>query len=137
MLLLLVSRTGIAAKVTSPQRQAFANPLSDVTISIIENNALLFGGEAVSGKRLSNVTIFDPVIPPLGDWFAGPPPHHSLFSKLTYPDPNGGFEEDNGLGDITYFAARQPTSPFVWGAGPIFRFPTATEDELGQEINVA
>lgn len=39
-----------------------------------------------------------------------------------------------GLGDIqlSLFASPAAPSKFIWGAGPIFQFPTATADALGQ-----
>jgi len=46
-------------------------------------------------------------------------------------------EHQDGLGDITqsfFFSPKEPTSGgWVWGAGPVFQFPMATDDLLGEE----
>jgi hypothetical protein len=41
---------------------------------------------------------------------------------------------ETGLGDIqlSLFASPAKPSKFIWGLGPIFQFPTATDDALGQ-----
>lgn len=45
--------------------------------------------------------------------------------------------KDSGLGDIVeslFFSPIQPTaSGWIWGAGPVFLFPTATDDALGSD----
>ncbi|MEN6620998.1 MAG: hypothetical protein ABFD50_05580, partial [Smithella sp.] len=58
----------------------------------------------------------------------------SLFS--TIQDPYG---RTTGFGDISYVGLLSPKKPdkvgtgiFVWGVGPTFIFPTASEDLLGQ-----
>jgi hypothetical protein len=45
--------------------------------------------------------------------------------------PGGG--DTFGLGDLQYTAFLSPSkpSPLIWGAGPVFLFPTATDDVLG------
>ncbi len=50
--------------------------------------------------------------------------------SVTYlPSPS----EQLGLGDLqtSYFLTPHDASEWIWGAGPIFEFPTATADELG------
>jgi hypothetical protein len=46
-------------------------------------------------------------------------------------------EDESGLGDITqslFFSPKQPTSNgLIWGAGPVFLIPTATDEALGTE----
>jgi hypothetical protein len=41
---------------------------------------------------------------------------------------------ETGLGDIVFslFASPAKPSKFIWGLGPVFQFPTATDDALGQ-----
>ena len=43
------------------------------------------------------------------------------------------FEDTTGLGDITFFSFLAPPTEgnFKYGAGPVVRFPTATDDDLG------
>ncbi len=120
----------------------FANPLANATLWITENNALVFGGDAVSGNRINNVTIVDPLVPQsVGDtgWSLVHRPILPIWSSLHIPDPPDGFESNKGIGDFTYFAAFSPPATpvgedaaFIWGAGPIARFPTGGSD-LGAE----
>ena len=41
----------------------------------------------------------------------------------------------SGLGNITYQGFLSPAAPgkIIWGAGPVFQFPTATDDKLGTD----
>lgn len=83
----------------------------------------------------SRVTLnIQPVIPiSIGeDW--------NLISRTILPviwqdDVAGPSGEQFGLGDITqsfFFSPKQPTeSGIIWGAGPVFLLPTATDDLLG------
>ena len=45
----------------------------------------------------------------------------------------GGQGRINGLGDMTFtaFFAPKDTGKLIWGAGPVFLLPTATDDALG------
>jgi hypothetical protein len=49
--------------------------------------------------------------------------------------PNGN--DQNGLGDTTqsfFFSPKEPTkSGLIWGVGPVFLIPTATDDTLGSD----
>lgn len=51
------------------------------------------------------------------------------------PGLTQGASSDNGLGDVqfTSFLSPSDSGDFTWGAGPVFRFPTATKDTLGSE----
>jgi len=46
-----------------------------------------------------------------------------------------GDTDQGGLGDTlqSFFLSPKSSKPFVWGAGPVFLFPTATDDVLGAE----
>lgn len=48
-----------------------------------------------------------------------------------------GAKTEEGLGDTTqsfFFSPKQPTAGgWIWGAGPVFLYPSATEDALGGE----
>lgn len=46
-----------------------------------------------------------------------------------------GTTSQGGMGDITQslFLSPKSTEPFIWGAGPVFLIPTATDDSLGSE----
>lgn len=46
-----------------------------------------------------------------------------------------GVSSQGGLGDIlqSLFLSPKSTEPFIWGVGPVFLLPTATDDSLGTE----
>ena len=47
----------------------------------------------------------------------------------------GGADDEFGLGDITqsFFFSPKKAEPFIWGIGPAFLIPTATDSSLGLE----
>lgn len=49
----------------------------------------------------------------------------------------GGAADESGIGDIVqslFFSPKSPTSKgWIWGAGPVFLFPTASDEVLGGE----
>lgn len=55
---------------------------------------------------------------------------------LTWTDDIGGSDE-SGMGDIVqsfFFSPKEPTSSgLIWGVGPVFLLPTATDPSLGSE----
>lgn len=47
-----------------------------------------------------------------------------------------GIDSQFGLGDTTqsfFFSPKEPTSGWIWAVGPVFLWPTATDDMLGSE----
>lgn len=132
--------------------QVLANPLAQATLLIVENDTVTLGGKLSDGSRRANVTVIEPVIPvSLGNtgWSLVNRPILPIAFGADVPVAGGGggptapatepgieFNGKNGLGDFTFFSMLTPTkgdSHFKWGLGPIFRFPTATQDELGQK----
>lgn len=130
--------------------QAIANPLAQATLIIIETNTIILDGDLSDDTEVTNVTILDPLIPVgLGE-FGGR--QWSLVNRPILPfgigadvpvagggsGPTAGrspgitFEDEYGMGDFTFFSLLTPVddSPIKWGVGPIFRFPTATEERL-------
>ena len=92
-------------------------------------------GAADSGER--HVLNIQPVIPfDLNDEW-------NLISRTIIPlvDQDGivpgGAADASGLGDVVqslFFSPKQPTdNGWIWGAGPVFLLPTASDDLLGGE----
>jgi hypothetical protein len=56
-----------------------------------------------------------------------------VYQEDTFP----GAGSQSGLGDVVqsvFFSPKQPTeSGWIWGAGPVFLLPTATDDLLGSD----
>ena len=54
---------------------------------------------------------------------------------VLYQDDLLGTTSQGGLGDVvqSFFFSPKKSEPFIWGAGPVFLLPTATDDSLGSE----
>jgi hypothetical protein len=110
-----------------------SNPVAALISVPFQNNFEFGGGPNDDGFRY--LLNFQPVIPISlnTNW--------NLISRTILPIikqhdlVNNGSQ--SGLGDITqslFFSPKAPTSSgWIWGAGPAFLIPTATEDLLGTE----
>ncbi len=109
-----------------------SNPVAALISVPIQYNRDEYGG-ANDGAEVSRV-IFQPVIPFSlnNDW--------NLITRTIIPladqknFPTAALNE-SGLGDTTaslFFSPKEPTAGgWIWGAGPVFLLPTATQDVLG------
>jgi len=109
--------------------RATQNPVADLISVPIQNNT---GFDYGPLDKTQNVTNIQPVIPfQLNeDW--------NLISRTIAPliyQPKffDGQDSKYGLGDIQQSLFLSPSKPgkFIWGAGPVFTFDTATNDRLG------
>jgi hypothetical protein len=111
------------------------NPVADLASLPFQYNYDHNIGPTESGKK--SVLNIQPVVPfSLNqEW--------NLISRTIVPLidqkdilPNGAADA-SGLGDITqsiFFSPKKPTeSGWIWGAGPVFLLPTATNDNLGSD----
>ena len=107
------------------------NPVSSLISLPFQNNTNFGIG---SNDRTQNVVNVQPVIPVSvsRDWNI----INRIIAPVVYqpdvPQPDGG---TFGLGDINYTAFLAPGQPgkIIWGVGPQFVFPTATDDALGTD----
>ena len=89
----------------------------------------LFRSAVDTHDRTQHLLNIQPVIPvPLGEV--------NLINRLIIPllyQPTGESGGEFGLGDIQYMAFFSPADAgkIIWGVGPIFSLPTATDDILG------
>jgi hypothetical protein len=130
--------------------EEFNNPLTQATLFIVENDYVTANGNITTNDVHANVTIIEPVIPiSLGasGWSMINRPILPIITDAELPvagSAGGGveggsglvFDEKTAIGDFSFFSAFSPekkTGPVIWGAGPMFRFPTATNDALGAE----
>lgn len=58
----------------------------------------------------------------------------TIMPIINQPSPAPGIDSEFGLGDIQFTSFFSPAKPgkLIWGVGPVFQFPTATDDILGQ-----
>jgi hypothetical protein len=107
------------------------NPISDLISVPFQSN---FNYNVGPGNDLQYVLNIQPVIPfrLTDNW--------NLITRTTIPLIDQpllapGFGDEFGLGDIQASLFFSPAKPgaFIWGLGPVFQFPTATDQSLGQE----
>lgn len=110
-----------------------SNPVASLISVPIQNNWDFGIGSANAMRYTANV---QPVIPfsMSADW--------NVITRTIVPiiyaeSPVAGGSDKSGLGDISqsfFFSPTAPTSRgWIWGAGPVFLYPTATDDALGGE----
>jgi len=118
---------------TEALQKATQNPVASLISVPVQNNTN-FG--VSPGYRTQDVLNIQPVVP-IGiskDW--------NLIVRwiapiVWQPVPNASGAPETGeygLGDMqpTFFLSPKHTGKLIWGAGPIFQFPTATNTFLGQ-----
>jgi hypothetical protein len=110
-----------------------SNPVADLISVPIQGNWDTGIGPEDADRTTINV---QPVIPFTlnADW--------NVISRTIIPfidaeSPTASGSDESGLGDISeslFFSPKKPTdSGWIWGAGPIFAFPTASDDTLGND----
>lgn len=117
------------------------NPLTDLWSLTFENSALLTKGDAMDDTEFANALFFQPGLPiPFGKnkdmvFICRP-----VFPLVTSPvldatEPDGVDGHKTGFGDIQMLSLLGPNqkSGLVWGVGGTFKFPTASDDVLGQD----
>jgi hypothetical protein len=103
------------------------NPVADL-ISVPFQNNFNFG--VGPEDKMQYVLNIQPVIPQhvteQWNWI-----HRSIVPLINQPAPVNEF----GLGDIQYQGFLSPAKPdkLIWGVGPVFQFPSATDSQLGTE----
>jgi len=114
-----------------------ANPVSSVWSIVFQNNFTFLEGDPSDKTRFLYNLNFQPVLPiPLTqNW--------NLITRPVFPfifgqpvlNMGSEFDSRSGLGDIAMVNLLSPNKPsgFLWGIGPTWIFPTATNDNLGQE----
>ena len=123
--------------------QKLANPLSDLwSLNFNSFVPAFYDGDVNQGdSKLGATTIFQPVLPiPLAG--EGKSEFRMIVRPVipivwSTPVPTGfdDFDHVSGIGDIQLpFVFAVPASiagKWILGAGPVFEFPTATDDDLG------
>jgi len=116
-------------KGTQDLAKAAQNPVADMISLPLQNNTNFGVGP---GDDVQNVLNVQPVIPiKLGeDWNLIT---RTIAPVIYQPELVTGYGSVFGLGDINTTLFLSPSKPgkFIWGAGPIFSFPTASDTVLG------
>ena len=113
------------------------NPVADLWALNFQFNRYYLQGDVTDRTREQDVLNFQPVLPIhlTKEWnLITRPVIPFVFSTPDF-EPGKGWDETSGLGDVAVVSLLSPaklTSGIIWGAGPTFIFPTATNDALGQ-----
>jgi hypothetical protein len=130
-------------------REAAQNPIADLISVPFQNNTNFAIGHSDNAQNVLNIQpvypiklnpdwnlITRPILPVISQppFLSGPELHAA--EQVFGPEMG---ETEFGLGDLTpefFFSPRKPIqlssgASLVWGVGPAFQFPTATDDELG------
>ncbi len=112
-------------------RRAAQNPMANLISFPIQNNTNFDYGPL---EKTQNITNIQPVVPFQfnEDWLL----ISRTIAPLVYqPEFLDGQGSDYGLGDINLSLFVGPSKPgsLIWGMGPVFMFPTATDDRLGTD----
>ncbi len=116
------------------------NPLTDLWSLTFQQNLALVEGDRIDGTEIQNTFFFQPALPiPLGknkDYVFIARPVFPIVTKpvLDPSQPDGVDGHKTGFGDIQMLALVGPNrrDGTVWGIGPTFKFPTASDGVLGQ-----
>jgi len=109
--------------------QAVQNPVSDLISVPFQNNMNFNVGP---DDRVQNVMNIQPV------WPIKLNENWNLITRTILPvisQPAPGPDRTDGIGDLNFTAFMSPREPgkWIWGAGPVLAFPTATDEVLGTD----
>jgi hypothetical protein len=115
------------------------NPVSDAWLLVVQNDLTLL--DTPEGNKIQNLTSIQPVMPvPImdGKWNLV----NRIITGIVSAPVAEDFDSDNffdqrttGNTDTVFFSLAAPNrnDGWIWGVGPTFILPTATQDVLGQE----
>ena len=116
---------------TQDLAKAAQNPVADMISLPLQNNTNFGVGP---GDDVQNVLNIQPVIPLKlnGSWNLIT---RTIAPLIYQPETVPGYGSEFGLGDINMSLFLSPAKPgkIIWGVGPVFSFPTATDAVLGSE----
>jgi hypothetical protein len=129
LLLMFLAVPGLAQQNQSLAKEA-KNPFADVIDLQFYNDAILNVGP---DKKTQGVVTIQPLIPfnVTPDW--------TLITRTVLPliaqpglAPGEGWNRGQGDTQLSLFLSPARTGALVWALGPVFQFPTAANDALGQ-----
>src|SRR5262249_55299652 len=128
-----VEQTRAAARSAKPADEDLAkqsqNPIADMVSLPFQSNTNFNAGPF---KRTQEVLNIQPVVPLhiSADWNLI---SRTIIPVISQPDPIFN-SNTSGIGDVTQSFFFSPTHPgqLIWGVGPVFTVPSATDPILGQ-----
>ncbi len=121
-------------KSESQLAKATQNPIADlISVPFQNNTSYNFGAR----DRTQNVLNIQPLIPInlTENWNLIT---RTILPIVSTPSGRNGQNRQNGIGDTSFTAFLSPNEPLgnwlIWGAGPVFNIPTASDDRLGDDL---
>lgn len=129
--ILVTSHSYVYAQSDAELAQAAQNPIANMISLPLQNNINTGIGP---DDETQNILNLQPVWPATlnDDWIVIT---RTIIPIISQPDVLTNKGRVNGLGDTTFSAYLSPanTGSLIWGVGPIFLLPTATDDTLGAD----
>lgn len=129
--ILVTSHSYVYAQSNAELAQAAQNPIANMISLPLQNNINTGIGPDDETQNILNI---QPVWPVTlnDDWIVIT---RTIIPIISQPDVLTNKGRVNGLGDTTFSAYLSPanTGSLIWGVGPIFLLPTATDDTLGAD----
>lgn len=132
-LMLLVAGPALADESDTDLAKQTQNPVADLISFPVQNNMSYKVGPR---ERTQNVTNFQPVIPinVTKEWNLIT---RTILPVVSQPSFVRGQDRENGVGDMNVSLFLSPKKlafgKMVWGGGPVFNLPTASDDRLGSQ----
>ena len=127
---LLLPGIASAEKSTAELAKAAQNPIANMISLPLQNNTNIYIGDSTQSQNILNI---QPVWPfEIND-------NWNVITRTIMPvtsNPNilTGSDRINGIGDTSFSAFLSPKGgDITWGVGPVFLFPTASDDALGSD----
>lgn len=129
--ILVTSHSYVYAQSNAELAQAAQNPIANMISLPLQNNINTGIGP---DDETQNILNLQPVWPATlnDDWIVIT---RTIIPIISQPDVLTNKGRVNGLGDTTFSAYLSPANigSLIWGVGPIFLLPTATDDTLGAD----
>jgi hypothetical protein len=113
------------------------NPVADIWSLTFQFNRYYLNGKVTDRTREQDLLNFQPVLPVhlTEDWnLITRPVLPFIFNSPAF-EPGKGWYNESGFGDVALLSLLSPaklTSGLIWGVGPTFIFPTASDNTIGQ-----
>ncbi|MCK4707728.1 MAG: neuromedin U [Gammaproteobacteria bacterium] len=131
MTIFVTSHSYVYAQSNAELAQAAQNPIANMISLPLQNNINTGIGP---DDETQNILNLQPVWPVAlnDDWIVIT---RTIIPIISQPDVLTNKGRVNGLGDTTFSAYLSPVNigSLIWGVGPVFLLPTATDDTLGAD----